>query len=426
MSLAARFAGSVHRSMDLCRRTGCRRSDPSPNLEIVTVHELSRPEARRIAVRAQLLDSPRPTDLLEVVRHLTLLQNDSTSSVAPSADLVAWSRLGSAYSTADLADALAACTLIELRGMIRPCEDVALYRADMAELARWPDSAELSDSQEATCRWVQVNDAFRQDILERLRCDGPLTSRELPDTAFIPWKSSGWNNNRNVRMMLEHMELRGEVSTAGRRGRDRLWDLATRIYPDDEAIPADEAYRLREVRRLRALGIARARGPECPVEPNDVGEVGEPAVVEGVKGTWRVDPSQLGQLFTGRAALLSPLDRLVYDRKRMVELFEFDYQLEMYKPASDRRWGYFALPILYGDRLVGKVDATTDRPAGVLRVNAIHQDVPFTKAMSTAVHREITDLARMLDVEVRHTLTGVHGAGTENRITGRRRIITVT
>lgn len=368
---------------------------PSPNLEMVSVHELSRTEARRIAVRAQLLDGSRPTDLLDMVRHLTLLQTDSTASIAPSADLVAWSRLGSSYSPADLSDAIERCTLIELRGMIRPGEDLALYRADMAE---WPGSGEVFGWRQAQYEWVQANDGFRRDILDRLRCDGPLTSRDLPDTAAVPWRSSGWNNNRNLSMMLEFMVLRGEVSTAGRRGRDRLWDLATRIYPDDAVLPVDDALRIRNERRLRALGIARARGPECPVEPADVGEAGEPASVEGVKGAWRVDPALLGQPFRGRAALLSPLDRLVYDRKRTSELFEFDYQLEMFKPAARRRWGYFALPILYGDRLVGKVDATAERQAGELQVNAIHRDVPFTKTMTSAVHREINDLADWLEL----------------------------
>ena len=364
---------------------------------MVSVHELSRTEARRVAVRAQLLGSPKPTGLLDVVRHLTLLQSDLTAAIAPNADLVAWSRLGSAYSPAELSDAIESCTLIELHGMIRPCEDLALYRADMAE---WQGFDGVPDWRQGTVRWVKANDAFRRDILERLRCDGPLTSRELPDTAAVPWRSSGWNNNRNVPMMLECMVLRGEVSTAGRRARDRLWDLATRIYPDDAVIPAGEALRLRNERRLRALGIARARGPECPVEPNDVGEAGEPAVVDGVKGAWRVDPALLGQPFRGRAALLSPLDRLVYDRKRTTELFQFDYQLEMFKPAAKRRWGYFALPILYGDRLVGKVDATAERKAGVLQVNAIHMDMPFTKTMTSAVHREIKELARWLDLEL--------------------------
>jgi uncharacterized protein YcaQ len=365
----------------------------------VTVHELSRLDARRIAVRAQLLDSARPTGLSDAVRGLTLLQVDPIAAIAPSADLVAWSRLGSAYAPAELDSALAGRTLLELRAMIRPSADLALYRADMA---RWDQGkrGEQPGWRESRRDWVRANDACRRDILDRLTASGPLPSRELPDTCVVPWQSSGWTHNRNVSQLLEFMVLRGEVAVAGRRGADRLWDLAARVYPDEPMVPRTDALRIRNERRLRSLGIARARGPECPVEPVDVGEVGEPAVVVGVKGTWRVDAALLGQPFSGRAALLSPFDRLIHDRKRLVELFEFDYQLEMYKPAAARKWGYFALPILYGDRLVGKLDATADRKAGVLRVNAIHQDVPFTKAMTTAVRAEIGDLSRWLELDL--------------------------
>ncbi|KUL21962.1 DNA glycosylase AlkZ-like family protein [Streptomyces regalis] len=364
----------------------------------MTVHELSRTDARRIAVRAQLLDRSRPAGLLDVVRRLTLLQVDPTAAVAPNADLVAWSRLGSAgYSPADLTAALADRTLLELQAMIRPGEDLALYRAEMAE---WPERGTPSSWREYHRKWVAANDACRRDILDRLGAAGPLPSRELPDTCELPWKSSGWTNNRNVTKLLELMVQRGEVAVAGRRGGDRLWDLAERVYPDAPAVPVEEALRIRDERRLRALGIARARGPECQVEPADVGEAGEPAVVEGVRGEWRVDPDRLGQPFAGRAALLSPFDRLIHDRKRTTELFGFDYQLEMYKPVAKRRWGYFALPILYGDRLVGKLDATADRKAGVLRVNAIHEDVPFTKTMSVEIRTELEDLARWLEVEL--------------------------
>jgi uncharacterized protein len=137
----------------------------------VTVHRLSRADARRVAVRAQLLDSPRPTGLLEVVRHLTLLQIDPTAAIAPNADLVAWSRLGSSYSPAQLASALQDRTLLELQAMIRPGEDLALYRADMAQ---WSSRGELLPGWRPSQRaWVEANDACRRDLLDRLAASGP-------------------------------------------------------------------------------------------------------------------------------------------------------------------------------------------------------------------------------------------------------------
>ena len=130
-----------------------------------------------------------------------------------------------------------------------------------------------------------------------------------------------------------------------------------------------------------------------------VGDAGEPAEVADVKGEWRVDPAYLGGDFDGRTALLSPFDRLVHDRTRAEELFDFEYTLEMYKPAAKRRWGYFALPIVHHDRLVGKLDATADRKASVLRVNAIHEDVRFTRTITKAVQAELEDLASWLDLD---------------------------
>jgi len=361
-------------------------------------HQLTREQARRIALRAQLLDASRPVDLLAVVRQLTLLQVDQTAAVAPSADLVAWSRLGAAYTPEMLADAREGRALVELQGMIRPAEDIALYRADMVA---WPGGGSTKNWQNARGDWVIANDACRRDVLARLDDGGPLAARDLPDTCTVPWKSSGWNNNRNVPRLLEFLEERGEVAVAGRQGRERMWDLAERIYPDDPPVPAEEARRKRDELRLRSLGIARARNAECPVEPQDVGEAGEAAVVEGVKGAWRVDPAYLDGPFSGRAAaLLSPIDRLVFDRKRTLELFGFDYQLEMYKPAAKRRWGYYALPILVGDRFVGKLDATTDRAAGVLRVNAIHEDIAWTDTMRADIYAEIAALARWLELDL--------------------------
>ena len=339
-------------------------------------------------MRAQLLDAPRPTDLVEVVQQLTLLQIDPTAAVAPSADLVAWSRLGSPYQPARLQQALEQDrTLFEHNALVRPMSDLGLYLAGAAD----------RPSREATRAWIRDNDRFRRDILDLLGSSGPMTSRDIPDTCVVPWASTGWTNNRNVTQMLELLMMRGEVAIAGRVGRERLWDLAERVYPADIAVPSvEEAERRKNERRLASLGIARQTARAMPMEPVHVGEAGEPALVAGVKGEWRVDPSYLVDDFEGRTALLSPFDRLVHDRIRTEELFDFEYTLEMYKPAAKRRWGYYALPVLHDDRLVGKVDATADCKASVLRVHAIHEDVRFTRTVTDAVRAELEDLASWL------------------------------
>ncbi|QZY29084.1 DNA glycosylase AlkZ-like family protein [Nocardioides coralli] len=360
-------------------------------------HELSAEDARRIAVRAQLLSAERPDGLLATVRHLTAVQDDRTEAVARNADLVAWTRLGAAYRRGDLDRAVASGELVSIDLMLRPAEDVALYTAEMAA---WPGPGELRDWQVAQRDWVEANDDCRRDVLEKLHDEGPLPGRALPDTTLLPWQSSGWNNDRSLRMLLMLMARRGEIAEAGRRGRERLWDLAERVYPDVEPVPLPDALRIRGERRLRSLGIARARTTQVPGEPVDVGEVGEPAVVAGLRGRWRVDPVYLDGGFAPRTALLSPLDRLVFDRKRMEQVFGFDYQLEMYKPAAKRRWGYWAMPVLHGDLLVGKLDAAADRDRGVLRVDAVHEDQPFDAALADAVDGEIDALARFLDLEV--------------------------
>ncbi len=352
---------------------------------------LSRDEARRIAVRAQLLDAHRPTDLVEVVTHLTLLQIDPTSAIAPAADLVAWTRLGSSYRPEQLRQALDERRLFEHNALVRPMSDVGLYLAGAEEWPPW----------ERTRLWLRENDSFRRDVLELLGASGPLASRDIPDTSVVPWKSSGWTHSRNVTQMLECLMMRGEVAISGRAGRERLWDLAERVYPKRVRVPSvDEATRIKNERRLRSLGIARAKSTVMPLEPVDVGDAGVPATVEGVPGEWRVDAEQLDRGFDGRTALLSPFDRLAYDRVRAQQLFDFEYTLEMYKPAAKRRWGYFALPVLHEDRLVGKVDATGDRKRSVLEVHAIHEDVRLTRAMTKAVHAELESLASWLGLEL--------------------------
>lgn len=362
---------------------------------------LSRAEARRIAVTAQRLDADRPTELIPLVEQLTLLQLDPTAAIAPSAELIAWTRLGSAFRPEQLRQAVETDrTLFEQKAqddqstppiaMLRPTSALGLH---LDAMARWPREGS------GVHAWLEANAQFRLDVLARLRADGPLLSRDIPDTAAVSWESSGWTHGQNVTRMLEFLSARGEIAIAGRIGKQRTWDLAERVYPSGiEVVPEEEAARIRDARRLRSQGIARAAM---------VGEAGVPVEIEGSSRPWRADPDALdaldagpGHTFSGRTALLSPFDRLIHDRVRTLEVFEFEYLLEMYKPAAKRRWGYFALPILHGDRLVGKLDATADRKAGVLRVAAVHEDTPFTPETRDAVDAEIADLAAWLGLAV--------------------------
>ena len=346
----------------------------------MTVRRLDQLTARRVAVRAQLLDAQQPRSLLDTISRLMFLQLDPTAAVAPSADLVAWSRLGSAYRPDDLKQALeqdrALFEHVIGAVTVRPMADLGLY---LAEMSRWPERTDCIE-------WLKANGRFHRFVLDLLRDCGPLRSREIPDRSQVPWPSSGWTNNRNVTQLLEFLTARGEVAVSARRGRERLWDIAERVYPTDvPVLSAGEARVQHNERRLRALGIARSAA---------VGEAGEAAEVSGTPGVWRIDPAAVEQPFSGRTALLSPFDQLVHDRRRALELFGFEYTLEIYKPKAKRRWGYFALPVLHHDRLVGKVDATVKGAA--LNVQAIHRDVPFTRGLTAAVDAELDALAAWL------------------------------
>lgn len=362
------------------------------------VHRLTRTQARRIAVRAQLLSADRPTGIVETIDALTVVNIEPTAAIAPSADLILWSRLGWPYQPADLIRLVEGDRAVfEWGGFYRAMADLPLIRPEMTTRPRSREARE----------WLAANARFRQEVLSRLRADGPLRPSEIADTAQVPWRSSGWTNNRNTLQLLEMLVLCGDVAISSRDAAGRRFDLAERVYPDDlPVLSPEDAARERAERRLASTGLARAKSLAQPIEPIDVGEVGEEAIVEGVGGAWRVDPDALTDDFAPRTALLSPFDRLVFDRRRLEDLFGFEYLLEMYKPAAKRRWGYFALPILYGDRFVGKLDAKADRAAGLLRVHAIHADEPFTDEVTAAVDDEIRQLASWLGLEVRGLAAG--------------------
>jgi uncharacterized protein len=353
-------------------------------------HQLTRDQARRIAVRAQLLDADRPGDVVEVAEELGAIKIDPTATIAPAEHTILWSRIGSAYDPIQLSKAVETDRLLfELDGAFRPMSVLPLM---LPAMRRWP-------RRQSTREWLEANDRFRTEVLARLRSDGPLLASDIPDTAEVARESDGWYGSNQVPHMLELLNLRGEVAVVGREGRHRRWDLAERVYPQNlPDYEFDEAERMRDERRLHSAGIAKYRSPW-----SRVGEAGEPAVIEGSDKKWRVDPEAIPALEQdpgGRVAFLSPYDGMLFDRPRLHDIFDFDYVLEQFKPKPQRKYGFFAHPILMGDRFVGMLDAEVNREREVLTVNAVHEFLPFDPEEDEMVRAEIAGLGEWLGVTV--------------------------
>ncbi|WP_434809982.1 DNA glycosylase AlkZ-like family protein [Microbacterium sp. bgisy189] len=354
------------------------------------MHRLTRDQARRIAVRAQLLDAERPGDVVEVAEQIGSVKIDPTAVIAPCEHTVLWARIGFGYEPGHLQKAVEDDrALFEFDGRFRPA---SLLPALLPRLRR-------REFRPQTQEWLDANARFRRDLLARLRADGPLAASDLEDTSQVAGNDeAGWYGSNQVPRMLELLSHRAEVAIVGRRGRNRVWDIAERAYAGVAELGYDEAGAVLERRRLQAAGIAKRKSPWTPV-----GEAGEPAEVEGSAWKWRVDPDALATLDDdpgGRVALLNPYDGMLFDRPRLKELFEFDYVLEQFKPKAQRRYGYFAHPILLGDRFVGLVDAALDKKKEKLVVEAVHELTPFDDDEREMVDAELRDLAEWLGVEL--------------------------
>ncbi|MFM9876399.1 MAG: DNA glycosylase AlkZ-like family protein [Rhodoglobus sp.] len=354
-------------------------------------HRLTPDQARRIAVGAQLLDASRPGDVVGVAEQLGAIKIDPTATIAPAEHTILWSRIGATYEPSQLTKSVEQDHLLfEFDGAFRP---MSLLPLMLPAMRRWPQRPR-------TREWLEANDQFRTDVLARLRADGPLLAADIPDTAQVTRPPDGWYGSNQVVHMLDFLQRQCEVAVVGREGRSRVWDLAERVYPPDlPEYEFDEATRLLNERRLQAAGIAKQKSPWTPV-----GEVGEPAVIEGSARKYRVDPQAVAALERddgGRVAFLNPYDPMLFDRPRLAELFEFEYVLEQFKPKPQRKYGFFAHPILMGDRFVGMLDAEVDRKQEVLKITAVHEFLPFDPEEDEMVRAEIDALAEWLGVAVR-------------------------
>ncbi|MEZ4731445.1 MAG: crosslink repair DNA glycosylase YcaQ family protein [Caldilineaceae bacterium] len=268
--------------------------------------------------------------------------------------------------------------------------------------------------------WVKENTAFRQYILDELRARGPLRTQDFADSTVVPWSSGGWTSGRSVSYMLDHLWLTGQILVAKRNGLERWWDLAERVLPvaalprgwRDTQVTYDAAQK-----SLRALGIGRARDIQRHFIERRYPQLAKimtrlqkektvlPVTVEGWPGEWFIHAETLPLLeqieggdWQPRTTLLSPFDNLIRDRDRTELMWDFFYRIEIYVPPAKRQYGYYVLPILHGDQLIGRIDPKMDWKQGVLTVNAIYPEAstPLDETTGKAVIQTIEQLACFL------------------------------
>lgn len=381
--------------------------------------------ARRLAVRAQRLAGPQPAGdrdgILELVRHLGCLQLDPTSVVAPSHRLVLWSRLGDyslealnrlQWETRHLFEYLAHAASIVLT------EDYPIHRHFMLAWKRGETPWSIRYDP-----WIKTNAALKRHVLVELRRRGPLPITAFDDRSAQRWQSSGWNAGRNVDRVLEYLWYTGAIVVARREAGRKWWDLAERWLPPwtpKQRLSDAEVVRRAAQRSLRALGLGRpidiqrhfieGRYPgllkvlEALEHSGDIVRVEVKGDTEAWPGAWfvhardlpLVDSIEKGE-WEPRSTLLSPFDNLIRDRARTRLVFGFDYSMEIYTPPAKRKFGYYVLPILHGERLIGRLDPVVDRKRQDLTLRAVYaEDGVASRDAAHALAGSITELARFV------------------------------
>jgi hypothetical protein len=391
--------------------------------------------ARRLFILRQHLNDPDPANnaagLLDLVRDLGCLQLDPISAVARSHQLVICSRVGY-YDLAALDQLLwRDRSLFEYwahMASIVLTEDYPIHAFFMRTYAREKASGEVSQRYQ---QWLTVNQKLRRHILQELKQHGPLPARAFEDKTEkeAGWYSSSWTSGRDVSQMLDYLWITGKIMVAGRTGLQKLWDLSERCLPEwtpREKLSEREVVRRAVQKSLRALGVAtaqhinqhytRKRYPHLKETLHDLHaeDVVEKIRVAEDKAEWFIhtrdvpllDRVERGEFAFERTTLLSPFDNLICDRARTAKLFDFDFRIEIYTPQHKRRYGYYVLPILRGDRLIGRVDPKMDREHGRLHIHAVHaeKDAPRDRKTARAIRVALEELAAFLGAtEIHYT-----------------------
>jgi uncharacterized protein YcaQ len=378
-------------------------------------NRISLPLARRIALAAQGLAEPKPAGpvtrrhVARTIERLGLLQIDSVSAVVRAHYMPLFSRLGP-YAMSLLDDAAAP-------GRRRMLFEYWAHEASLLRLQDWPlmrwrmERAERSEGIYAGLgRWAAANRPLIDLIHRRIANEGPIAASDVEGAKG----KGGWWGWSDEKHAFEWLFWAGKVTTAARRGFERLYDLPERVIPRDiyeaPAPAAADAHRELLRRSARALGIATYtdlrdyyRLPVADLKQNidELVEEGDliPVSVNGWRQpAWLHREARMPRRIDA-SALLAPFDPVVWERDRTERLYGFRYRIEIYVPAEKRQYGYYVLPFLLGDTIVARVDLRADRPASVLRVIAAYAERGAPPHTAEALMAELRTMQAWLGLE---------------------------
>lgn len=383
---------------------------------------LTKQDLRRLALSRQLLDGRAYPTLPQVFQDLGCIQLDPIRAVERTHLLVLWSRLG-AFDVENLQrlrwQEKAVFEYWAHAASMVPTADFGIHRWHMEQVRRRPPAAWFTKDEDILL-------PLQEQILARLE-QGPALSREIVENEDRRWPTR-WSSGRFVPRLLDSLWFQGFVTVVGRKGGQRVWGLLDEFLPEVKAQTlwtAHEVTRVAAQKSIRALGAATPRqirqhftrrryphleqvlqtlsqeGVLLPVSIID--EDGQP-----LPGPWylhREDLALLAEIqndsWQGKTALLSPFDNLICDRDRTELLFDFHYRIEIYVPKAKRRFGYYVLPILHEDRLIGRIDPRLDRNTKTLHIHNVYaeENAPGGRDVVAGIGRAIADLARWLGAD---------------------------